>query len=44
MTIFQFKFKEQLDIVKSQLQDLTNVQIPDFRLEQAVYNKMKMNG
>ena len=39
MTIQQFKLKELLDIAKSQLQDLTKVQNPDFRLEQAVYNK-----
>lgn len=33
------KFKELLETAKSELKDLSTVENPDFRLEQAVYNK-----
>lgn len=33
------KFKELLEAAKSELQDLSTVKNPDFRLEQAVYKK-----
>ncbi|MCH8488199.1 MAG: hypothetical protein LAT75_15150 [Candidatus Cyclonatronum sp.] len=35
------KFKDLLETAKSELKDLSTVENPDFRLEQAVYNKEK---
>ncbi|MBU3663529.1 MAG: hypothetical protein FGM41_10075 [Bacteroidetes bacterium] len=35
------KFKELLETATLELKDLTTVQNPDFRLEQAEYNEMK---
>lgn len=34
-------FKDLLETAKSELKDLSTVENPDFRLEQAVYNKEK---
>ncbi|MCC5935142.1 MAG: hypothetical protein JJU35_12925 [Balneolales bacterium] len=35
------KFKDLLETAKSELKDLSTVENPDFRLEQAFYNKKK---
>lgn len=33
------KFKELIEAAKAELQDISTVENPDFRLEEAVYNK-----